>query len=108
VVGPDNQNSTDSGVGQRLIPVEPMTIIMNLGISHNWGSIDLTTMVFPAEMLIDYVRVYQRDGETNIGCNPPDYPTTDYINNHLEAYSNPNLTQWQWDKPKNSLYSGGC
>lgn len=44
-------------------------------------------MVFPAEMLIDYVRVYQRDGETNIGCNPPDYPTTDYINNHLEAYS---------------------
>ncbi|KAJ7741112.1 beta-glucan synthesis-associated [Mycena metata] len=108
VVGPDNQNSTDAGIGQRLIPVEPMSIIMNLGISHNWGNIDLSTLVFPAEMLIDYVRVYQRDGETNIGCNPPDYPTSDYINNHLEAYSNPNITQWQWDKPKNSLYSGGC
>lgn len=80
-------------------------------------------MVFPAEMLVDYVRVYQRDGETNIGCNPSDYPTMDYINNHYDAYASefpparclyvytdarrarvdPNLTKWQWDKPKNSL-----
>lgn len=100
-------------------------------------------MVFPAEMLVDYVRVYQRDGETNVGCDPPDYPTSDYINNHFEAYdsefstyvfcfpgnesffSDPNITTWQWDKPKNSLvcrvsvfarsnhlmrlqYEGGC
>jgi hypothetical protein len=55
--------------------------------TDNWQTIDLTTMVFPAEMLVDYVRVYQRDGETNIGCNPPDYPTTDYINQHYAAYS---------------------
>ncbi|KAJ6515518.1 beta-glucan synthesis-associated [Mycena sanguinolenta] len=106
-VGPD-QGDGGSGVGQRLIPVEPMSIVLNLGISSNWQTIDLTTMVFPAEMLVDYVRVYQRDGETNIGCDPPDYPTADYITNHYAAYSNPNLTQWQWDKPKNSLYSGGC
>ncbi|KAJ7229413.1 beta-glucan synthesis-associated protein-domain-containing protein [Mycena haematopus] len=106
-VGPD-QGPSGSGVGQRLIPVEPMSIILNLGISNNWQTIDLTTMIFPAEMLVDYVRVYQRDGETNIGCNPPDYPTTDYITDHYVAYSNPNLTEWQWDKPKNSLYSGGC
>jgi hypothetical protein len=44
-------------------------------------------MTFPAEMLIDYVRVYQRVGNTNIGCNPKDYPTTDYINRHPEAYN---------------------
>ena len=31
-VGPD-QGSTGSGVGQRLIPEEPMSIILNLGIS---------------------------------------------------------------------------
>ena len=55
--------------------------------ADNWQDIDLTTMVFPAEMLIDYVRVYQRDGETNVGCDPPDYPTQDYINNHYSAYS---------------------
>ena len=30
-------------------------------------------------MLVDYVRVYQRNGETNIGCDPKDYPTADYI-----------------------------
>jgi hypothetical protein len=44
-------------------------------------------MTFPSEMLVDYVRVYQRAGHTNIGCDPPDYPTTDYINKHYEAYS---------------------
>ena len=52
----------------------------------NWQTIDLTTMVFPAEMLVDYVRVYQRSGATNIGCNPKAYPTSDYISAHLEAY----------------------
>ncbi|KAJ7094453.1 beta-glucan synthesis-associated [Mycena belliarum] len=106
-VGPD-QGADGSGVGQRLIPVEPMSIILNLGMSMNWQTIDLASMVFPAEMLVDYVRVYQRDGEQNIGCNPPDFPTTDYINNHLEAYSNPNVTLWQWDRPKNQLFHGSC
>ncbi|KAJ7087387.1 beta-glucan synthesis-associated [Mycena crocata] len=104
-VGPD-QGADGSGVGQRLIPVEPMSIVLNLGISNNWQKIDLTSMVFPAEMLVDYVRVYQRDGETNIGCNPSDFPTTDYIDKHMSSYSNPNLTQWEWEKPKNSLYDG--
>ncbi|KAJ7228320.1 concanavalin A-like lectin/glucanase, partial [Mycena pura] len=85
-VGPD-QGPDGSGVGQRLIPVEPMSIILNLGISNNWQTIDLTTMVFPAEMLVDYVRVYQRDDEKNIGCDPPDYPTMEYISNHDVAYT---------------------
>lgn len=44
-------------------------------------------MTFPTEMLIDYVRVYQRTDSQNIGCNPKDYPTTDYISRHPEAYS---------------------
>ena len=44
-------------------------------------------MEFPALMLIDYVRVYQRNGQTNVGCSPPNYPTADYINNHLDAYT---------------------
>lgn len=29
--------------------------------------------------LIDYVRVYQIEGEENWGCDPDDYPTADYI-----------------------------
>jgi hypothetical protein len=115
-----------------------MSIVLNLGISGelvfvvvvvvlivcvaNWQTIDLTTMMFPAEMLVDYVRVYQRKGSTNVGCNPKAYPTADYINNHLQAYRgmpflcvlwyyycesdvlllDPNST-WTWKKPLNRL-----
>jgi beta-glucanase (GH16 family) len=107
-VGPDTDPVTGSGVGQRLIPVEPMAIVLNLGISANWQTIDVTTMEFPSEMLIDYVRVYQRKGHTNIGCDPKDFPTADYIQRHIDSYSNPNLTAWNYPKPKNGLYAGGC
>jgi len=44
-------------------------------------------MMFPAELKIDYVRVYQRKGQTNTGCNPKDYPTAKYIEDHLQAYT---------------------
>jgi Beta-glucan synthesis-associated protein SKN1/KRE6/Sbg1 len=43
-------------------------------------------MIFPGVMLVDYVRVYQRTGETNIGCDPSDYPTADYIQRHPDTY----------------------
>ncbi|KAJ8594095.1 glycoside hydrolase family 16 protein [Rhizopogon salebrosus TDB-379] len=92
-----------SGVSQRLISVEPMSIVLNLAISPNWQTIDLSTMIFPAEMRVDYVRVYQREGQTNVGCSPTDYPTQDYINRHMDSYMNPNLTSWNYSKPKNSL-----
>lgn len=62
-------------------------------------------MEFPAEMLVDYVRVYQRKGQTNIGCDPKAYPTEDYINRHYDSYTNPNLTMWNYQKPKNGLVS---
>ncbi|PIL27407.1 hypothetical protein GSI_10555 [Ganoderma sinense ZZ0214-1] len=112
-MGPD-QGTGGSQVGARLIPEEPMSIILNLGISSNWQTIDLTTMIFPAIMQVDYVRVYQRKGHTNIGCDPPDYPTKNYIDNHPDAYGNPNLTYWSqpqpvgagYSWPKNSAYTG--
>ncbi|PPQ73668.1 hypothetical protein CVT26_010760 [Gymnopilus dilepis] len=104
-VGPD-QGTDGSGVSARLIPEEPMSIILNLGISQSWQNINLASMIFPAEMKIDYVRVYQRKGHTNTGCNPKDYPTTDYINAHMDAFTNVNLTTWPYPKPKNSQYDG--
>ncbi|KAJ8456590.1 hypothetical protein ONZ45_g18658 [Pleurotus djamor] len=107
-VGPDQDPITGSGVGQRLIPEEPMSIILNNGFSNNWQTIRPETLIFPAEMLIDYVRVYQRRGSQNVGCSPPDYPTADYINSHPEAYSNPNLTTWPYPKPRNVLWEGSC
>jgi hypothetical protein len=106
-VAPD-QGDGGSGVGQRLIPEEPMSIVMNLGMSRtsvlvvfsfllwhlpvcvgkaNWQDINLSTMMFPAEMKVDYVRVYQRKGQTNTGCSPKNYPTADYIQNHLRAFT---------------------
>ncbi|KAI0777564.1 beta-glucan synthesis-associated [Trametes elegans] len=114
-MGPDT-GEDGSQVSQRLIPEEPMSIVLNLGISKNWQTISLETMIFPAIMQIDYVRVYQRSGATNIGCDPKDYPTADYINSHTEAYSNANLTYWSqtgpdragYPWPKNSALAGGC
>ncbi|TFY82379.1 hypothetical protein EWM64_g1637 [Hericium alpestre] len=110
-VGPDPNGS---GVGQRLIPEEPMSIVFNLGISTNWQKIDLSTMEFPAEMLVDYVRVYQRKDAVNIGCDPKDYPTADYINRHADAYNNAALTKWtsgssgaNYTFPKNKFANGG-
>lgn len=54
-------------------------ILMNLGISENFGFVDYENLVFPTSMYIDYVRVYQKKGELNIGCDPVEYPTQAYI-----------------------------
>lgn len=71
-----------------VVQFEPSCIqLKNHVFIDNWQTIDLTTMEFPAEMLIDYVRVYQRTGHTNVGCDPKAYPTADYIANHPLAYT---------------------
>ncbi|GAA5855464.1 hypothetical protein JCM5353_002319 [Sporobolomyces roseus] len=104
-VGPNAR----SGVGQRLISEEPMSIILNLGISDSFQRINYAELVYPGKMLIDYVRVYQREGSENVGCDPPKMPTADYIQKHINAYTNPNLTTWDaagYSFPKNSLT--GC
>lgn len=144
-------------VSQRLVSREPMAIILNLGISDSFQTINWQELTFPATMLVDYVRVrargstseatdadspaltpqvYQLEDEPNLGCNPPKMPTSDYINNHLDAYmvskpkpggrfccpsrsretdclslilQNPNYTTWKqagYTKPKNSMQ--GC
>jgi beta-glucanase (GH16 family) len=103
-VGPDSGTE----VGQRLIPVEPMSIVMNLGISKQWQKIDVTTMTFPSKFMIDYVRVYQRAGQQNTGCSPKDFPTEDYIKSHIEAYMNYTLPAWPYAKPRNGKYEGSC
>ncbi|WVQ80501.1 hypothetical protein IAT38_002606 [Cryptococcus sp. DSM 104549] len=92
-------------IGQRLITEEPMAMIFNLGMSNNFQPVDFLNLETPAEMQIDYVRVYQRsDGK--MGCDPEDRPTKAYIDSHMNAYSNPNLTTWAqagYNFPKNSL-----
>ncbi|KAF9479722.1 glycoside hydrolase family 16 protein [Pholiota conissans] len=98
-------------ISQRPIPQEPMYLIINLGISENFGDVDFTHLVFPTTMRVDYIRVYQAADKLNIGCDPKDFPTQAYIEQYIEAYTNPNLTTWVDDFkqpfPKNS-YLGQC
>lgn len=49
-------------------------------MAYNFQHQDWMHLKFPAQMMIDYVRVYQRQGQEKVGCNPSDHPTTDYIN----------------------------
>ncbi|KJA24050.1 glycoside hydrolase family 16 protein [Hypholoma sublateritium FD-334 SS-4] len=102
-IGPNSQ----SQVSQRLISEEPMYLILNLAMAESFQAPDFKHLVFPAQMFIDYVRVYQRRGiKDGVGCNPPNRPTTDYINNHMALYTDPNITTWAMANltyPKNSL-----
>lgn len=61
-----------------------------MAISESFQDVTPSTMTFPSEMHIDYVRVYQRSDSKNIGCDPPDYPTSQYIQDHLNAY----MSEW--------------
>ncbi|KAJ6519664.1 beta-glucan synthesis-associated protein [Mycena sanguinolenta] len=94
-------------IDQRPVPQEPMYIIANLGMSLNFGAVDFDHLTFPAVMRVDYIRVYQPADAINIGCDPKDFPTQAYINQYMEAYTNPNLTTWRDDFgqpfPKNKL-----
>lgn len=95
-------------IGRRLIPVEPMSLIINLGISRGFqADLDFTTLTYPAVMQVDYVRVYQNDnGPDRVSCDPPEYPTTAYIKKYEEVYNNANHTVWPNPVPKNRLT--GC
>ncbi|KAJ7287524.1 glycoside hydrolase family 16 protein [Mycena rebaudengoi] len=98
-------------ISARPVPQEPMYIIANLGMSKNFGPVDLAHLPFPCHLRLDYIRVYQPKNSINLGCNPPAFPTSDYINTYIEAYENPNLTTWRDDYrqpfPK-SRFLGEC
>ncbi|RLV95941.1 Beta-glucan synthesis-associated protein KRE6 [Spathaspora sp. JA1] len=96
----------NGNVGWRHLSKEPMSIIMNLGISNSWAYIDWPSITFPVTFRIDYVRVYQPKDQINVGCDPPDYPTYDYIQQHLNIFENVNLTLFEmggYTFPKNKL-----
>lgn len=99
----------NGNIGFRRLSKEPMSIIMNLGISNNWAYIDWPSIQFPNEMRVDFVRIYQPPDLIDMTCDPADYPTYDYIQDHLNAYENVNLTSWKdagYEFPKNKLVNG--
>lgn len=99
----------NGNIGFRRISKEPMAVVMNLGISNSWAYIDWPSIHFPNMLHVDYVRIYQPEDDINMTCDPDDYPTADYIDNHQEAYYNPNATTWAeagFSAPKNKLIDG--
>ena len=48
-------------------------------MSLNFGDVDLEHLIFPAVMKVDWIRVYQEKGKKNVGCDPKDFPTKEYI-----------------------------
>lgn len=100
----------NGNIGWRTISKEPMSIILNLGISNSWDYIDWPQIFFPVTMSIDYVRVYQPKEAISTTCDPADFPTYDYIESHKNAYTNANLTSWKqagYTFPLNAL-TGNC
>jgi beta-glucan synthesis-associated protein KRE6 len=73
-------------------------------MSPDFSKIDRDNLIFPAYMSIDYIRVYQYPDEINYGCDPPNFPTTSYINRYIEAYTNPNITTWS-NLPEDAGYN---
>lgn len=106
-------------IGQKEFAAEPMYIIFNLGVSQNFATPKWEELepYWPAIMKVDYIRVYQRTNAINVGCDPPDYPTADFIARHSEAYTNTNMTTWGGststggygaDWPRNKLNPNAC
>ncbi len=99
----------DGNIDTRLLTKEPMSIILNFGMSLSWAYIDWANIMFPMTMLINSVRIYQPPDQISVTCDPPDFPTYNYIQNHLPAYFNANNTSWEmagYKFPKNKLT--GC
>lgn len=103
---PDNKTE----VGWRKFSREPLFMIMNLGIAKNFQKPKWSGkhgVRFPAHLAVNYMRLYQKEGQ-KVTCDPPDYPTSDYIKNHQEMYHNNNLTKYTdlYPWPKNRLKDG--
>ncbi|KAF1912808.1 beta-glucan synthesis-associated protein-domain-containing protein [Ampelomyces quisqualis] len=84
----------NGNVAARQVSEEPMSLILNLGLSNAWTLIDWANLKFPTVMRVDYVRWYQKKGEAMVTCDPPGFETTKYIKDHINAYTNPNFTKW--------------
>ncbi|GAA5986587.1 hypothetical protein JCM5350_008308 [Sporobolomyces pararoseus] len=97
----------ETGISQRLISEEPMSININLAISKAFQTPNWANLTFPGVLRIDYIRVYQK-GPPKVGCDPADHPTSDYINRHMDIYTNPNLTTFPGTFPRNRISDEGC
>ncbi|RLN67016.1 hypothetical protein BBJ28_00006792 [Nothophytophthora sp. Chile5] len=107
-VVPQNANSSNP---QKVMLEEPMSLIFNVALSSSWGatppnagsecrgdgtdaSANAICDSFPMYMKIDYIRLYQDQGSDlaadnymQIGCDPKSHPTKEWIEGHIDEYS---------------------
>ncbi|CCF49383.1 hypothetical protein NDA11_001892 [Ustilago hordei] len=97
-------------ISRRLIPREPMSIILNVGMAYNFQPPMWSDLEFPGTMKVDYVRMYQRDGRPDrVSCSPKEFPTREYIERHADVYQNNNISRFPKDRiPKNRMTHPGC
>ena len=86
LIARSSDGTLQNTVGRRMIPVEPLYIILNLALSNDWA-IPSPSLSFPGLLLVDYVRVYQRPGLQQLSCSPPSFPTADYISANSALYN---------------------
>ncbi|KAF9216793.1 hypothetical protein BGZ59_008059 [Podila verticillata] len=93
--GEDRWRSAKSLESGQMIPQEPMSMVLSLGLLQDEILLH-PDIVFPAVMKIDYVRVYHPDAtETrSMSCDPVDHPTAEYIRSHPRAYQESTLQTW--------------
>ncbi|KAF0699966.1 Aste57867_9516 [Aphanomyces stellatus] len=90
----DALNKWADGVPPRLIPTEPSYLLISTAVSEKFSPPcegQLCDAIWPANFSVDYVRVYQgpRNNYTSIGCDPPLYPTKEWIYQHPVEYGLP-------------------
>ncbi|KAI5962063.1 hypothetical protein KGF57_001508 [Candida theae] len=94
-------------IGSRQITKEPMSLIFNMGLSKVWNPrLKIEKLQLPAKFYIDYVRIYQPSDLVELTCDPDDFPTSVYINTHMNAYIDWELSTWSeagYGFPRNSL-----
>jgi len=84
--GPANTGPHCVYTPKRLMPSEPMSVVMNSALGQWGGGAASTEGKLPGQMYVDWVRVYQRPDRYNIGCDPPDFPTKEYIKANQDLY----------------------
>jgi len=84
--GPNDKEPHCSHTPKRTFPSEPASIVMNVALGSWNGGPDSVRGNLPGHMYVDYVRVWQRPDRRNMGCDPPDHPTKEYIYANRKLY----------------------
>ncbi|RLN67014.1 hypothetical protein BBJ28_00006794 [Nothophytophthora sp. Chile5] len=103
---------------QKVMLEEPMSLIFNVALSSSWGTtppnagyecrgdgldpvVNAICDDFPMYMKIDYIRLYQDQGDDldadnymQVGCDPKSHPTKQWIDGHIDEYQDDD-NQWE-------------